>query len=192
MFFYFSHFLFFILFFTMFRNHYVSYKQRQNYIRYPRNTFKTSLNNKRYSHIHILNNNCIRIEYDNEDNEVEVLNEDYEMQNDYYEMPNEVNIDYEDFFNYKVLNEELADDEVLNDNEDNYEMPNEESFDDEMLNEEEPNNEVSRDEEYDKIADKALNTEQMLSINGEFAPYFENVIKALMFCWIQKHNICKI
>ncbi len=152
MFFHFSHFLFFILFFTMFRNHYVSYKQRQNYIRHPRNTFKTSLNNKRNSHIHILNNNCIRIEYNNEDNEVE------------------------------ALNEELADDEVLNDNEDNYEMPNEESFDDEVSNEEEPNNEVLSDEEYDKIADKALNTEQMPSINGEFAPYFKNVIKALMFC----------
>lgn len=27
--------------------------------------------------------------------------------------------------------------------------------------------------------------------DGEFAPYFKNVTEALMFCWIQKHNICK-
>jgi hypothetical protein len=31
----------------MFRNHYVSYKERQNYIRRPRNTFYVSLDDKR-------------------------------------------------------------------------------------------------------------------------------------------------
>jgi hypothetical protein len=43
----------------------------------------------------------------------------------------------------------------------------------------------------DKIVDKALSSEQMPHTDGEFAPYFKNVTEALMFCWIQKHSICK-
>lgn len=31
----------------------------------------------------------------------------------------------------------------------------------------------------------------MSKINGSFAPYFENLTSALLFCWVQKHNICK-
>lgn len=33
----------------------------------------------------------------------------------------------------------------------------------------------------DKIVDKALSNEQMSHINGEFAPYFNNVTEMLMF-----------
>jgi hypothetical protein len=51
--------------------------------------------------------------------------------------------------------------------------------------------EVQSKEISDKIVDKALNSEQMPHTDGEFAPYFKNVTEALMFCWIQKHNICK-
>ncbi|PKB98958.1 hypothetical protein RhiirA5_383543 [Rhizophagus irregularis] len=50
-------------------------------------------------------------------------------------------------------------------------------------------NEVQSKEISDKIVDKALNSEQMPHTDGEFAPYFKNVTEALMFCWIQKHNI---
>ncbi|RGB26102.1 hypothetical protein C1646_675069 [Rhizophagus diaphanus] len=47
----------------------------------------------------------------------------------------------------------------------------------------------------DKIVNKALISEQMLHTDGEFAPYFKNIkyiTEALMFCWIQKHNISKL
>ena len=52
--------------------------------------------------------------------------------------------------------------------------------------------EIPDDKEPDKVVDEALGSEQMSSINGEFAPYFKNITEALIFCWIQKHNICKI
>src|SRR5436190_12342 len=32
----------------------------------------------------------------------------------------------------------------------------------------------------------------MSNMNGNSTPYFENLTSALLFCWIQKHNICKI
>ena len=99
------------------------------------------------------------------------------------------------------------DDEEFDDEGSDYdEVPNEEEVpsnkgefdDDEKSNNDEPNeeevlsNEEESDvEESDKIVDEPLSSEQMPFINGEFAPYFNNVTEALMFCWIQKHNICK-
>ncbi|CAB4430420.1 unnamed protein product [Rhizophagus irregularis] len=47
------------------------------------------------------------------------------------------------------------------------------------------------DEEPDiseKIIDESLKNEHMPHISGEFALYF-SIMEALMFCWIQKHNI---
>ena len=32
----------------------------------------------------------------------------------------------------------------------------------------------------------------MPHVDGEFASYFSNVTETLMFCWVQKHNICKL
>jgi hypothetical protein len=46
------------------------------------------------------------------------------------------------------------------------------------------------DDEGEKIIDEPLDSEHMPHMDGEFAPYFSNVTEALMFCWIQKHNIC--
>lgn len=74
----------------------------------------------------------------------------------------------EDFLNY---NEELFD------------------FEDEILIEE--SSEKVSNNTFDEVVDKGLNNEQMPFINGDFAPYFENITEALMFCWIQKHNISK-
>ena len=53
------------------------------------------------------------------------------------------------------------------------------------------NGDESDGDEPDEIIDQPLSNEEMPHINGEFAPYFENITEALMFCWIQKHNICK-
>jgi len=93
-----------------------------------------------------------------------------------------------------TIEEEFGDDdELLYEEEfgDGDELLYEEEFDnDELLNEEEfvDNN----GNESDEIVDKPLSSEQMPhDINGEFAPYFKNVTEALMFCWIQKHKICK-
>ena len=59
--------------------------------------------------------------------------------------------------------------------------------------------EFDEDEEYDELGeneevpvDEPLESEQMPHVGGEFAPYFSNVTETLMFCWIQKHNICKL
>jgi len=48
-------------------------------------------------------------------------------------------------------------------------------------------------QEFNKeIANKALDFNEISQNMTEFLPYFENSTSALLFCWIQKHNICKI
>ena len=44
----------------------------------------------------------------------------------------------------------------------------------------------------EEIADKALDFDEIPQNTAEFLPYFENSTSALLFCWIQKHSICKI
>jgi hypothetical protein len=110
------------------------------------------------------------VEDNEEQNETYEIQDYYEAQ-DYYNMQDELDTSYEDsdenFFDYEVQNEELLDVEESNND---------------------PNDEI----EPDTIVDEAMSNEQLLPISGEFAPYFKNVTEALMFCWIQKHNICKI
>ncbi|POG57656.1 hypothetical protein GLOIN_2v1886404 [Rhizophagus irregularis DAOM 181602=DAOM 197198] len=45
------------------------------------------------------------------------------------------------------------------------------------------------DNHEDTIVDSSIGCNHMLNIDGRFAPYFENSTFALLFCWIQKHNI---
>ena len=52
-------------------------------------------------------------------------------------------------------------------------------------------NENENLQELHIVADKALNFDEISQTN-EFSPYFENLTSALLFCWMQKHNICKI
>lgn len=148
----------------MFRNRYVSFNYRKNYIRQPRNTFNAPLDDK------------------------EIISDeetDYEETDD-YEIPNETETDYVLIPNEDLLNE------VSNDGDLDYE----DFFDNKILSDNDEmtidsDNEASNEDEPDKIIDKSLNSEQMPPISGEFAPYFNNITEALMFCWIQKHNICK-
>jgi hypothetical protein len=114
-------------------------------------------------------------------------------------MLNEIEVPDEDLFDCEMQNEEFFDDRSLDNQENDHEILNEDFFDyeiplfdDEMSNEEDSSDEIPDDKEPDKVVDEALGSEQMSSINGEFAPYFKNITEALMFCWIQKHNICKI
>ena len=122
------------------------------------------------------------------------------------EVAKEELFDYEGSVDNEALNddEEKESDDALSNGEsdeeisdEDYEIQDMELLDDEVSEEDEVEyidediDEVLNQENSDKIADKALSSEQMPPINGEFAPYFKNVTEALMFCWVQKHNICK-
>ncbi|GBB87224.1 hypothetical protein RclHR1_13670005 [Rhizophagus clarus] len=102
------------------------------------------------------------------------------------EMMNEV-------FDNETSSEEFDDDEISSESFDDDETTSEE-FDvnetssEEFNDEEASSGDVSEDEP-DEIVDEPLCNEKMPPINGEFAPYFNNITEALMFCWIQKHNI---
>jgi hypothetical protein len=39
------------------------------------------------------------------------------------------------------------------------------------------------------FVDKALAKDKLSSFDGDFAPYFQNLTTATLFCWIHKHNI---
>ena len=94
--------------------------------------------------------------------------------------------------------EEYDSDEVATNKEEYY---SDEEYSDEVFCEEErefgesdsdgSNGDEFDEYEPDEIVDQPLSNEEMPHINGEFAPYFKNITEALMFCWIQKHNICK-
>ncbi|CAG8737979.1 19139_t:CDS:2 [Dentiscutata erythropus] len=64
----------------------------------------------------------------------------------------------------------------------NYENSSEISNNSKIINEE-SNDCTTNEEGLDKIVDKFLSREQMPSISGEFAPYFNNITEILMFCW---------
>ena len=44
---------------------------------------------------------------------------------------------------------------------------------------------------HEVVANETLNFDEISQTN-EFSPYFENLTSTLLFCWMQKHNICKI
>ncbi|CAG8625347.1 3501_t:CDS:2 [Dentiscutata erythropus] len=185
----------------MFHNRYIFYKHRQNYIRHPHKLFNTPFDSDQ-----------LRTEANYKKiNDHEIPNEDsfdegdtnYENMNDYatpnedsfeervtnYENTNDDKTPNEDSFNEGETDcEKINDlfDEVLNDVDKDF-------FNDEILDDDEMpinyNNEELSEKGSDKVVDKALNIEQMPSINGKFALYFKNIIEALMFFWIQKHNI---
>ena len=137
----------------------------------------------------------------------EIPNEEVDYESD-YEMTNEIETDSEMRNNDFFAKEELSEDELFN------KKPYEELFDDsgdddddnfsddELSDDYEESNkdglsgddnddEVPNEEMPDKIVDNALSDEQIPHNDGEFSPYFKNITEALMFCWIQKHNICK-
>ena len=74
-------------------------------------------------------------------------------------------------------NDEYPDDDGYSEHLDEY-APDLESQDE--SSEEEPN-----------IIDDALDPSKLPNISGDFSPYFDNITTALLFCWVQKHIICK-
>ncbi|CAG8486189.1 14025_t:CDS:2 [Dentiscutata erythropus] len=186
----------------MFRNQYISYKHCQNYIRHLHKTFNTPFDSDQLrteANYENINNH----EIPNKDSFDEV-DTNYENINN-YTTPNEDSFDervtnYENTNDDKTPNEDSFDkgetncektndlfDEVMNDVDEDF-------FNDEILDDDNEmpinyNNKEPSEKGPDKVVDEALNIEQMPSINGEFAPYFKNITEALMFFWIQKHNI---
>ena len=54
-------------------------------------------------------------------------------------------------------------------------------------NEERYNTDISLEEKL--LVDEALAKDKLPSFDGDFAPYFQNLTTAALFCWIYKHNI---
>jgi len=88
------------------------------------------------------------------------------------------------------------------DNENEYENENEDENEDnddynnydnnEGDEEDDDEGEDEEVEDNDPIVDASIDRDQMPNTNGSFASYFENTTSALLFCWIQKYNICKL
>jgi hypothetical protein len=85
----------------------------------------------------------------------------------------------------------------IEDKEEEYEIESiEEDYD---FKEEDNNNNYDyesddNDNIYDdnSIVDKSIDISQMPNmVNEDDNPYFENSTSMLLFCWMQKHNICK-
>ena len=126
---------------------------------------------------------------DNKESEYGEDNYENDKESEYGEdnYENDKESDYEED-NYENDKEsDYAEDNYENDKESEYEKDND--YDDDENEYEEENND---DDINDPIVDAPLDCNQMPNINGTFAPYFENATSALLFCWMQKHNICKL
>jgi hypothetical protein len=106
------------------------------------------------------------------------------------ELSNEIPCLEEDNESYTdtFINEEYPDNEYATDSE----FQNESSEEESNINEgSEENSNINDSEEELNIIDDALDPSKLPNNSGNFSPYFDNITTALLFCWIQKHNICK-
>jgi hypothetical protein len=121
----------------------------------------------------------------------------------------EINFDYQDDnssseFDNEDESKDESDDEEERDGEEGDEEEDDDYEDEEESDDNKSDDDDERDEEddddddegdQDPIIDAPMNRDQMSNINDtneRFAPYFENTTSALLFCWMQKHNICKL
>ncbi|CAB5376329.1 unnamed protein product [Rhizophagus irregularis] len=166
----------------MFRNRYISFNKQRNYIRQRYNAPSQFSTKERYTEVNgddnmstTSNNGYTQIDiYNDEKRNEELSKENSEVTS---EENSETTSDDED----EVTSEE--DLETASDNED------------ETTSEEDPDeNEITNEEDFDDEinVDKSFSNEQMPRNFGDFAPYFSNITEALFFCWMQKHNICKL
>jgi hypothetical protein len=118
---------------------------------------------------------------ENEDNDYDNGEEDNNDENNNYENEDDHYYDNDDYY----YDEES--DNYYNDEDDDRNDHNDRNVD------RDENNESNDDECLeDPIVDAPMDRDQMPNTNGNFAPYFENTTCALLFCWMQKHNICKL
>ncbi|GES86131.1 hypothetical protein GLOIN_2v1790377 [Rhizophagus clarus] len=131
---------------------------------------------------------------DNDDNE-KMVQKDFEDDNISGEEYNEYgdgDDDLEQRSNDDHI-EQRSDNEQRNDNNDDLEQRsnNEEESDEEYEtmssdNEERHDSDISEEKLF---IDKALAKDKLPSYDSDFAPYFQNLTTAALFCWIYKHNI---
>lgn len=177
----------------MFRNHFVSFNTQHNSIRNRYNTplirsnNNTLLNERNINIPTLINDNDIMNDMtagaattinsnENVDEETseEELDEYERSESDEYETnEGELFLDEMSEWERNIINEENEGESNIDD-------------------EESDGNETSEEEDLDEeiIVDKPLDSEQMPRTVGDFAPYFNNITETLLFCWIQKHNIC--
>ncbi|CAG8853255.1 18538_t:CDS:2, partial [Gigaspora margarita] len=180
--------------FNMFCNRYSSFNYRRNYIRNPRKKLRmpsrARLNNRRdikINEYNALNDAYNEMELDNNEWIDDVLSDDM-ISEEFNEEASS-----EDSISDEASSEDSISDKASSKDEDsieelNYENSSEISNNSEIISEE-SNDCMTNEEGPDKIVDKSLSREQMPSISGEFAPYFNNITETLMFCWVEKHNI---
>ncbi|CAB4435243.1 unnamed protein product [Rhizophagus irregularis] len=171
----------------MFRSRYISFNPHRIYIRHRHskiNKISSQISNKRN----------VSEDIYMEDEPGEELDET--SSNKYNELGNEDELDDEgELDEYELDEEDEPDDEDEPNDEDEIEYEPDEYVSDEP-NENESDYEES--EELDdldineEVVDESLKSEQLPHTSGVFAPYFSNITEALMFCWVQKHNICKL
>ena len=133
-------------------------------------------------HEHDLNNyqgdNEGESEYDKNEDEYGGYEDEYDEYEDRYEDEYD---EYEDIYEDEYDEYDYEDED--NEYEDRYEHDN--NGDREV----DDNNEYENNENNDPIVDASIT---MPNVNGDFGPYFENTTSALLFCWMQKYNICKL
>ena len=117
--------------------------------------------------------------FDNEDEYEKDEDEDYD-DDDYYDN------DYEEDEDEEEDDDDYEEDEDEEDDDDDYEEDEDEEEDDD-----DKGNKKKDDDNNDPIIDAPIDCNQMPYTNENFSPYFENTTSALLFCWMQKHNICK-
>jgi hypothetical protein len=129
---------------------------------------------------------------ENKDNEERYEEDETEDYDDYYEEDEIEDYDDDDDDDYE-------EDEIENDDDDDDDGDDEEDEiedyddDDDDDGKEDEEKDDDNDDEFleDPIIDAPIDRNQMSRTNGSFSPYFENTTSALLFCWMQKHNICK-
>ena len=136
-------------------------------------------------------------EYETDLDEMEIItnfeedndNEDFREDDNDNEDFREDDDDNEDFREDDDDNEDFREDD--DDNIDGDDVAGMEEIDYGFEEGEDDNYEEDDDDvQEDSIVDASLGINQMPNIK-EGAPYFENVTSTLLFCWIQKHDICK-
>ena len=94
---------------------------------------------------------------------------------------------------FEDTNENLLEEDNETNTEDG-EYSNDDRYPAEHLDEEYASDLESQDESSEEelnIIDDALDPSKLPNNSGNFSPYFDNITTALLFCWVQKHNICK-
>jgi len=158
----------------MFRNRYISFNPHHSFIRRRHGKISLQLLNDRNTFENIYGNDNY-MEYEPGENNNELDEPDL----------NEYELD-----EYDEFDEENGPDDVVDEYENESNVNEEYVVLDENEEELEDHDELGENEEV--LVDESLKSEKMPHVDGEFAPYFSNITETLMFCWVQKHSICKL